>query len=99
MGALNPVDGYLLDGSPAKADAVAAALATRVSAAPAQPFYRALDALGAKVADEALIALRVAMAGRTPDDEAIRTLRSAVAAARQGDAAARTAYLAAVETP
>jgi hypothetical protein len=97
--ALHPIDGYLLDGRPAKADAVAAVLADRRPAAAAQAFYRALDALGPKVADEALMALRLALAGRTIDDDAVRNLRTLVAAARTGDASARDAYLAALGTP
>jgi hypothetical protein len=95
---LHPLDGYLLDGTPAKAAAVAAALANRSTAAAAQPFYRALEIMGAKVADEALIALRVAMSGRVPGDAMIRTLRADVAAARTGDAAARARYFALLET-
>jgi len=95
---LHPIDTYLLDGTPSKADAVAAVLADRRPIEGAQPFYRALDLLGARVADEALIALRLALAGRPAKDDAIRRLRADVAAARQGDAAARAAYLAAVET-
>jgi hypothetical protein len=60
----------LLDGRPSKAGAVAAVLADRSPLAAAQPFYRALDLLGANVADEALIALRLALAGRPVDDAA-----------------------------
>jgi hypothetical protein len=54
--------------------------------------------LGPKVADEALIALRVAIAGRTADDDVIRTLRADVASARRGDAVARARYLKTLET-
>ena len=95
---LHPIDGYLLDGVPGKSAAVAAILADRSAAPPAQPFYRALEALGANVADEALIALRIATLGKTPDDDGIRAFRSQIVAARGGDPAARAAYLAAVET-
>jgi isoaspartyl peptidase/L-asparaginase-like protein (Ntn-hydrolase superfamily) len=95
---LHPLDAYLLDGNPTKAQAIAAVLSDRRPIERAQAFYRALDALGAKVADEALIALRLTLAGRTADDAAIATLRTQVAAARRGDAMARAAYLAAVET-
>ena len=96
--ALHPLDGYLLDGQPSKNDAVAAVLANRQSVAGAQPFYRALDLLGARVADEALIALRLALAGATVDDDGVRSLREHASAARRGDPAARAAYLATVET-
>jgi hypothetical protein len=93
------LDGYLLDGRPGKDEAVAAVLADRSPIAAAQPFYRALEALGSKVADEALMALRLALAGSTIDDDGVRLLRDQLAAARRGDAAARKAYLAGVETP
>ncbi len=96
---MTPLDGYLLDGSPAKADAIAALLADQRPGERAQPFYRALDLLGARVPDETLMALRIALTGRLADDDAIRTMRAQLAAARRGDAAARAAYLASVETP
>jgi hypothetical protein len=95
---LHPLDGYLLDGRPSKNDAVAAVLADRQSIAGAQAFYRALDLLGPRVADEALIALRLALIGQPVDDDGILRLRGYLAAARAGDADARSAYLAAVET-
>jgi hypothetical protein len=96
---VHPLDGYLLDGSPAKDAAIAAVLADPGAAEPAQPFYRALELLGARVPDETLMGLRIALTGRVPDDDAIRTMRGQVAAARAGDPAARAAYLASVETP
>lgn len=95
---LGPIDGYLLDGTPNKAAAIAAVLADRQPVERAQAFYRALEVLGTQVADEALMALRLALAGRVPDDAGIAALRAHVAAARRGDAAARAAYLRAVET-
>jgi hypothetical protein len=95
---LHPIDGYLLDGRPSKDGAVAAVLADRQPVAAAQAFYRALDLLGPRVADEALIALRLALAGRPVDDDGVRRIRSLVAAVRGGEPAARAAYLAAVGT-
>lgn len=95
---LHPIDGYLLDNRPSKDEAVAAVLADRQPLPAAQPFYRALDLLGSNVADEALIALRLALAGRPVDDDGVRSVRSRLAAARSGDVAARAAYLAALET-
>jgi hypothetical protein len=95
---LHPIDGYLLDNAPSKDQAVAAVLADRQPLPGVQPFYRALDLLGSKVADEALIALRLALAGLPVDDDGVRSLRSRLAAARSGDATARAAYLAALET-
>lgn len=96
--ALHPIDGYLLDGRPSKDEAVAAVLAERSPIEGAQAFYRALDLLGAKVADEALIALRLALIGQPVDDDGVLLLRGHLTAARAGDRAARAAYLAAVET-
>lgn len=76
------IDGYLLVGSPAKGDVVAAVLADRVDAPAAAPFYRALEAVGVRAADEAFLALRLILAGRTPDDDAVRRLRAYAAVAR-----------------
>ncbi|HEY0614618.1 MAG TPA: hypothetical protein VGC96_08250 [Candidatus Elarobacter sp.] len=90
---LHPLDGYLLDGRPGKADAIAAALRARSSDPKAQPFYRALESVGARAADEALLALRIVLGGNTPSDEAIVAARAARARARAGDPGAREAYL------
>ena len=92
----HPIDGYLLDGHPTKRAALVAVLAERSDAAAAQPFYRALEALGERAADEALIALRLVLAGRTPDDAAVRRIRDLVARVRRPapDPEARTTYLA-----
>jgi hypothetical protein len=95
---VTPLDGYLLDGSPGKSAVIAAVLAERDAGEPAQPFYRALELLGARVPDETLMGLRIALTGHVPADDAIRLMRDRVAAARRGDAAARAAYLASVET-
>jgi hypothetical protein len=89
---LHPLDGYLLDGSPAKADAIAAALRSRSADPKAQPFYRALEAVGARAADEALLALRVVLGGNTADDETIVAARTARARAKAGEPGAREAY-------
>jgi hypothetical protein len=89
----HPIDGYLLDGTPTKAEAIAAALGDRAAAPPAaEPFYRALDVVGVRAADEALIALRLVLCGKTVDDTAVRRLRDLVARARRGEAVARAAY-------
>ena len=90
---LHPLDGYLLDGRPAKSEAIAAVLRTRSSDPAAQPFYRALETVGARAADEALLALRIVLAGKTPTDDAVRQLRDARARARGGDPAGRDAYV------
>ena len=95
---LHPLDGYLLDGSPAKADAIAAALRERSPDPKAQPFYRAFETVGARAADEALLALRVILGGNTADDETIVAARAARARAKAGEPGAREAYLASVGT-
>jgi hypothetical protein len=79
---LHPLDGYLLDGRPPKAEAIAAALSERVAAPAAAPFYRALEAVGARAADEALIALRLVIAGRPAGDDDVRRLRGLATLAR-----------------
>ncbi len=90
---LHPLDGYLLDDRPGKREAIDAALRARSADPRAQPFYRALEALGPRAADEALLALRLVLAGKPPGDDAVRALRELRAKARAGDAAARAAYL------
>lgn len=95
---LHPLDGYLLDGSPSKADAIAAALRERSPDPKAQPFYRALQTIGVRAADEALLALRVVLGGNTPDDETIVAARAARARVRAGEPGAREAYLRSVGT-
>jgi len=89
---LHPLDGYLLDGSPNKADAIAAALRERSPDPKAQPFYRALQAVGARAADEALLALRLVLGGNAADDDAIVAAREARSRAKAGEPGAREAY-------
>jgi hypothetical protein len=87
----NPIDRYLLDGSLSKTEAIAQSLATRSAAPAAAPLYRGLEAVGGRAADEALVALRLAMAGRPTSDENVRRLRGLAALARgaaAGDEAA-----------
>lgn len=89
------IDGYLLRGSPAKGDVVAAVLADRADSPAAAPFYRALEAVGVRAADEAFLALRLILAGRTPDDDAVRRLRAFAAVARAAKAGDAPTFLAA----
>jgi hypothetical protein len=84
------LDGYLLDGRPSKEAAIAAALSDRVTAEAALPFYRALETIGVRAADEALIALRLVIAGRPAADDAVRRLRGLVTLARTTDPAAQS---------
>lgn len=81
---LRPLDGYLLDGTPSKRDAIEHLLRDRIEDPRAAPFYRAFEAIGTRAADEALIALRVLAAGKVPDDALIRRLRDLVKLARAG---------------
>jgi hypothetical protein len=76
------VDGYLLGDAVSKPSVVAAVLADRSDAPAAAPFYRALEAVGARAADEAFIALRLVLAGRDADDAAVRRLRAVAGFAR-----------------
>ncbi len=76
------VDGYLLGDPVSKGDAVAELLSNRSSDPAAAPFYRALDAVGVRAADEAFIALRLVLAKRAPDDDAVRRVRALSAIAR-----------------
>lgn len=86
------IDGYLLSGHPPKGEVVAAVLADRVDSAAAAPFYRALEAVGARAADEAFLALRLILAGRPPDDDAVRRLRALAAVARASSSGDVTAF-------
>lgn len=95
---LHPLDGYFLDGTPSKADAIRAALDDRSSEPRAQPFYRALAAVGARAADEALLALRLVLGGNAATDEAVIAARAALRRAKSGDPTARQEYLRAVGT-
>jgi len=79
-----PLDGYLLDGTPSKSRAIEHVLSDRIDDPRAAPFYRAFEAIGARAADEALIAIRALAAGKTPDDSLIRRLRDLVKRARAG---------------
>jgi len=88
------LDGYLLDGQPDKAETIAVLLAGRITDERAAPFYRALEAIGVRAADEALVALRLVLAGRAPEDGAIRRLRGLAALARARDAKALAAAVA-----
>jgi len=76
------VDGYLLGQPISKAEVVSALLGDRSSDPAAAPFYRALEAVGVRAADEAFVALRLILAGRSPEDVAVRRLRALSGIAR-----------------
>lgn len=90
------VDRYLLGEPVSKAVALEAALAERAEAPAAAPFYRALEAVGVRAADEAFVALRLIAAGYPASDERVRRLRALAAIARAcatGDRAGLAATL------
>lgn len=93
---MHPLDGYLLDGTPSKAEAIAAVLRVRSADPRAQPFYRALDRVGVRAADDALLALRLVLAGKVPTDEAIVAMRALRKRVHDGEPGAREAYRAEV---
>ncbi len=76
------IDGYLLGDPVSKPVAIEALLAERSSDEAAAPFYRALEAVGPRAADEALVALRLVLAGRSPSDGHVRRLRGLAGLAR-----------------
>ena len=87
------LDGYLLDGSPPKAEVVSQLLARRPHAPGITPFYEGMERLGPRTPDLTLIAVRLVLAGKKADDENVIRLRDAVARARGGDRAARAEFL------
>jgi hypothetical protein len=90
------LDRYLLEGSPAKADVIATLLAVPAPPEPARPFLEGLRLLGARTPDLALMALRLALAGKPADDASVVRVRCLVERARRGGSdgdAARAAYL------
>jgi hypothetical protein len=86
------LDGYLLEGSPSKAEVVREILDARPAADGAAAFYEGIERLGARTPDLALIALRLVLAGRKADDAAVAWLRGVVHRARAGDLTARDEY-------
>lgn len=76
------VDRYLLGEPVSKAAALDAALSDRSPEPAAAPFYRALEAVGLRAADEAFVALRLIAAGQAATDERVRRLRALAAVAR-----------------
>ena len=92
------IDSYLLSGRPSKADVIAALLRRPSDLPEAAPYYRALAAVGARAADEALIALRLVGSGKELEDGTVRRIRAlgglarAIAIARK-DLGAATAVL------
>jgi len=86
------LDGYLLDGAPAKAEVVRRLVESPDTTPGASPFYEGMRLLGPRTPDLTLIALRLVLAGKRADDAAVVRLRSVVERARSGDGAARSDY-------
>ncbi|HEV3157203.1 MAG TPA: hypothetical protein VGZ00_07640 [Candidatus Baltobacteraceae bacterium] len=88
------LDRYLLDGDVSKEKVILALLAEPTFESVAPPFHRALKAVGARAADEALMAVRLIFSGHKADDASIGRMRDLCARIRQGpDAeAARASY-------
>ncbi|MDQ2908241.1 MAG: hypothetical protein M3R44_02700 [Candidatus Eremiobacteraeota bacterium] len=76
------VDGYLLGERVTKAAAVAALLSDRSNDPALAPFYRAFETIGVRAADEAIVALRLLLAGREASDASVRRLRTLARIAR-----------------
>jgi hypothetical protein len=89
------LDGYLLDGRPAKA-AVVERLVKLAPNPKTAPFLEGIRLLGDRTPDLALIALRIVLGGGTADDATVSAARDAVGRARAGDVSARADYAAAV---
>jgi hypothetical protein len=90
------LDRYLLTGSPVKAEVVATLLALPDPPDEARPFLEGLRVLGPQTPDLALIALRLALAGKRHGDIDVTNLRGLVEKARAGDGDARRAYASAL---
>jgi hypothetical protein len=89
------LDGYLLNGRPAK-PAVVEGLAKLPPTGPAAPFLEGIRLLGERTPDLALIALRLVLGGRTADDASVSAVRDAVERVRAGDESGRAEYAVAV---
>jgi|GEM_PF-923982 len=80
MAATDAIDSYFFDKSCSKAELIGRLLDERSDLPAAQPYYRALESVGTRAADEAFLALRLVLAGQPVEDERIKRLRGAVAA-------------------
>jgi len=78
------LDRYLLEGSPDKSSVVVRLLQDPEPPDGLKPYMAGLRALGPRVPDLALIALRLAGAGKQTDDAGVVRLRDIVERARTG---------------
>jgi hypothetical protein len=86
------LDGYLLKGTPAKADVVKRLLAQPSPVPAAQAFYEGMRLLGPRTPDLTLIALRLVLAGQKPDDASVVELRTLIEEAKNGSKQALERY-------
>jgi hypothetical protein len=91
------LDTYLLEGRPSKPQTVAALLGMTPAPTVAGPYLEGLRVLGDRTPDMALVALRLALAGKPVVDGSVVGLRDLAERARKGDPAATLAYRAALE--
>ena len=89
------LDGYLLEGRPAKPELVAALLKETASAN-VGPYLEGLRLLRDRTPDLALVALRLTLAGKSASDAGVVGLRDLAERARKGDSDALQAYRAAL---
>ena len=93
------IDAYLL-GERSDRERVFSQLTTLQSEKEAAlPILRAIALIGARAADESLMALRLALGTSPTSDKAIREIRSALADLSKGNASGRERYLAIVGAP
>lgn len=78
------LDGYLLDGSPSKAEVVRQLLARGTQEPAAKPFFEGMRLLGERTPDLSFLALRIVLSGKVADDERVVQLRDASLGARKG---------------
>jgi hypothetical protein len=91
------LDTYLLQGRPSKGDVVAALLGTTPVPPVAGPYFEGLRVLRERTPDMALVALRLALAGKPVVDGSVVGLRDLAERARKGDAQAAADYRTALE--
>jgi hypothetical protein len=90
------LDSYLLESRPSKAQVVEALIGTSPVPAVAGPYIEGLRLLRDRTPDLALVALRLALAGKTVGDGSVIDLRNLAERARKGEPDAAQAYRAAL---
>jgi hypothetical protein len=90
------LDSYLLEGRPSKAQVVEALIGATPVPAVAGPYLEGLRLLRERTPDLALVALRLALAGKMAGDGSVVNLRNLAERARKGELDAAQAYRAAL---